>query len=210
MAAGFDCSGASRKRHAGQLFRPCIGFRRRPLGALGRHRRRRAYAGPERCIVFTFRIPWQRRFCQQSIVRHAPSVWWAHRKIARRQARMSKQRSADRPDELLAQADALVLFGMTGDLAYKKIFPALYFMAQQGRLNVPIVGVASSSLNRTQLRKRIRESVGEVNRRIDKQALDHLISNVSYIDGDYRASETFDKLRQALRGAERPAHYLAI
>ncbi|TEA72279.1 glucose-6-phosphate dehydrogenase [Allopusillimonas ginsengisoli] len=123
---------------------------------------------------------------------------------------MSKQSSANRPDELLAQADALVLFGMTGDLAYKKIFPALYFMAQQGRLNVPIVGVASSSMNRAQLTKRIRESVKALNRRIDRQAFDHLISQVSYIDGDYRAPETFDKLRQALRGAQRPAHYLAI
>src|SRR5690606_33386544 len=175
----------------------CIGFRRRPLGALRSHRRRRSYACPECRVVFTIRISWQRRFCQQSVVCHASPIWRPHRKIARRQARMSKQSSANRPDELLAQADALVLFGMTGDLAYKKIFPALYFMAQQGRLNVPIVGVASSSMNRTQLKKRIRESVKELNRRIDRQAFDHLFSHLSYIDGDYRAPETFDKLRQA-------------
>ncbi len=123
---------------------------------------------------------------------------------------MTKSPRARKSSPDTAHADALVLFGMSGDLAYKKIFPALYVMAQQGRLTLPVVGVASSRMTRTQLRKRIRQSVGEANPRIDRHAFDHLVSCVSYIDGDYREASTFDKLRQALGEAKRPAHYLAI
>jgi len=108
------------------------------------------------------------------------------------------------------QADALVLFGITGDLAYKKIFPALYVMAREGRLNVPVVGVASSPLRIAQLRKRVRESVRNAWGKTDKAALDLLLGSISYVAGDYRDPDTFERLRFALGQAGRPAHYLAI
>ncbi|MYN12117.1 glucose-6-phosphate dehydrogenase [Pusillimonas sp. TS35] len=110
----------------------------------------------------------------------------------------------------IAAADALVLFGITGDLAYKKIFPALYILAEQGRLRVPIVGVAGSRLTPAQLRQRIRRSVREAWPRPDKAALAHLLASVSYVSGDYRDIAVFHALAQALGQARRPAHYLAI
>lgn len=108
------------------------------------------------------------------------------------------------------QSDALVLFGVTGDLASKKIFPALYAMARRGILNVPVVGVATSRLSSAQLRKRARDAIkasGTIN---DKPALDHLLSLLSYVSGDYNEPGTFTALKAALGEARRPAHYLAI
>lgn len=107
-------------------------------------------------------------------------------------------------------ADALVLFGMTGDLAHKKIFPALYGMAQRGTLKARVVGVASSRLTRTELRNRIRKSIKEAGRPQDEAALRTLIESVSYVSGDYNDPDVFQRLRQALQGAQRPVHYLAI
>ncbi len=110
----------------------------------------------------------------------------------------------------IPHADALVVFGITGDLAHKKIFPALYSMAQAGTLQVPVVGVASSSLTTKQLDERIRHSVTEAVAKPDASVLDRLVSLVSYVDGDYRDAATFQRLKQALGKAVRPAHYLAI
>src|SRR3546814_3395552 len=107
-------------------------------------------------------------------------------------------------------SDALVLFGITGDLAYKKIFPALYAMAQRGKLNLPIVGVASSALTPAQLRRRIKDSIGQSGLAYDQAALEQLISLVRYVDGDYKKPDTFLRLKQALGKARRPTHYLAI
>lgn len=107
-------------------------------------------------------------------------------------------------------ADALVLFGMTGDLAHKKIFPALFGMAQRGALKARVVGVASSKLTEAQLRSRIRKSIEESGKPDDTAALDTLIQQVSYVSGDYNDPEVFQRLRQALKGAQRPVHYLAI
>lgn len=123
---------------------------------------------------------------------------------------MKKQSVPSAEKSPTSHADALVLFGMSGDLAFKKIFPALYFMAQHGRLTVPVIGVASSSFTRVQLRKRIRQSVAAANKRIDKKAFDHLVSSVSYIDGDYREPQTFEQLGKALGNAKQVAYYLAI
>lgn len=109
-----------------------------------------------------------------------------------------------------AASDALVLFGMTGDLAHKKIFPALYAMAKAGRLKVPVVGVASSKLTPAKLRQRIRHSIRDSGQPADKQALDYLLSCVHYVSGDYNDPATFTRLRQALGDAQRPVHYLAI
>jgi glucose-6-phosphate 1-dehydrogenase len=107
-------------------------------------------------------------------------------------------------------ADGLVLFGSTGDLAYKKIFPALQAMVQSGALNVPVVGVARSGWNLERLRERIHSSLAEHSERVDEAAFARIVELLGYVDGDYRDPETFTRLRATLGGAEHPAHYLAI
>ena len=109
-----------------------------------------------------------------------------------------------------AASDALVLFGVTGDLAYKKIFPALYAMVKQGSLDVPVIGVASSPWDITQLRSRVAEAVKHSGKIDDQPALDRLLSLFRYVAGDYNNPETFRMLKQAMRNAQRPVHYLAI
>ncbi len=116
----------------------------------------------------------------------------------------------DHTDDVIRQSDALVLFGITGDLARKKIFPALYALAKRGTLNVPVVGVATSRLSPAQLRKRVRDAIKASGKIDDKPALDHLLSLLSYVSGDYNDPTTFDALKKALGEARRPAHYLAI
>jgi glucose-6-phosphate 1-dehydrogenase len=109
-----------------------------------------------------------------------------------------------------AQADALVIFGVTGDLAYKKIFPALYAMAKRGVLSVPVVGIAASKWSLAQLRKQAADSIKHAGMIDDRDTLDHLLSMLHYVDGDYNDPGTFKSLKQALDGTQRPAHYLAI
>ena len=109
-----------------------------------------------------------------------------------------------------AQSDALVLFGVTGDLAFKQIFPALYAMAKRGVLNLPVVGVASSKWSVAQLRKRATDSIRNLGRIDDPRALRHLLSVLKYVSGDYNDPGTFNTLKKALGDARRPAHYLAI
>ncbi|HUX31852.1 MAG TPA: glucose-6-phosphate dehydrogenase [Thiobacillus sp.] len=116
----------------------------------------------------------------------------------------------DHTDDAARQSDALVLFGITGDLARKKIFPALYAMAKRGVLKVPVVGVATSKLSVTELRKRARDAIRESGKIDDKPALDHLLSLLGYVSGDYNDPSTFEALKKALGEARRPAHYLAI
>jgi glucose-6-phosphate 1-dehydrogenase len=108
-----------------------------------------------------------------------------------------------------SHSDALVFFGATGDLAYKKIFPSLQAMAKRGTLNVPVVGVAKSSWNIDQLRARARDSV-EKHGGIDRVAFDKLSSLLHYVDGDYNDPATFRAIKKELGSSERPAHYLAI
>ena len=114
------------------------------------------------------------------------------------------------PESLGERSDALVFFGITGDLAYKKIFPALYNMARRGVLNIPVIGVASSSWTVEQLIERARASVGEKEKHMDEAAFDILAKAISYVQGDYRAADTFNRLRVALGNAKRPMYYLAI
>jgi glucose-6-phosphate 1-dehydrogenase len=109
-----------------------------------------------------------------------------------------------------APSDALVLFGVTGDLAHKKIFPALYEMAKRGALDVPVIGVASSSWTPAQLRKRAEDGIRASGPVDDRRALRHVLSVLRYVRGDYNDPATFDALKQALGRARRPAHYLAI
>ena len=112
------------------------------------------------------------------------------------------------------RSDALVLFGVTGDLVYKKLFPALYAMAKRGALDVPVIGVASSRWDRTQLHERatnsIREHSGGGGQIDDPEALARLLSKLNYVSGNYNDPGTFEALKAALGNAKRPAHYLAI
>lgn len=105
--------------------------------------------------------------------------------------------------------DALVFFGVAGDLAAKKIFPALYAMAQRGTLTVPVIGVARRQWSVDDLRRRARESL-EKSGPVDAAAFDRLASALRYVGGDYTEPSTFKQLRDALGEAARPAHYLAI
>ncbi|WP_254773395.1 glucose-6-phosphate dehydrogenase [Nitrosospira sp. Nsp13] len=107
-------------------------------------------------------------------------------------------------------SDALVLFGITGDLAQKKIFPALYAMAKQGSLNVPVVGVASSNYSVAQLRDKAAAAIRKAGEVDDQNALNHLLSLLRYVSGNYNSPETFKTIKAALGDARRPAHYLAI
>jgi glucose-6-phosphate 1-dehydrogenase len=107
------------------------------------------------------------------------------------------------------RADALVFFGATGDLAYKKIFPSLHAMAKRGHLNVPVIGVAKSGWTLQQLRDRARDSL-EKHGGLDPGAFDRLCSLLRYVDGDYADPATFQAIRRELGTARRPAHYLAI
>jgi glucose-6-phosphate 1-dehydrogenase len=106
-------------------------------------------------------------------------------------------------------SDALVLFGVTGDLAYRKIFPALQAMARRGSLNFPVIGVARSGWVRDQLLDRARASVTE-HGGLDEASFARLESQLRYVEGDYRDPETFRRISAALQGATRPTHYLAI
>ena len=107
------------------------------------------------------------------------------------------------------RSDALVFFGATGDLAYKKIFPALQSLVRRGRLDVPVVGVAKSGWTLEQLVARAKASVTEYGG-IDEAAFAKLAAQLRYVDGDYRDRSTFDRVREQLGGASRPLHYLAI
>ena len=110
-----------------------------------------------------------------------------------------------------AAADAFVFFGASGDLAHKKVFPALYRMVKSGVLTVPVIGVAFSQWDLAKLREHARDSIAQTDDGIDDQAaLDRLLALLNYVDGDYSDPATFRALGQALAGAHRPAHYLAI
>jgi glucose-6-phosphate 1-dehydrogenase len=110
---------------------------------------------------------------------------------------------------LTSHSDALVLFGATGDLAVKQIFPALQAMTRRGHLDVPVIGVAGSHWSDDQLRARARESL-ETHGGVDEAAFAKLSLNLRYVSGDYQDPTTFERLRAALGDAARPLHYLAI
>jgi glucose-6-phosphate 1-dehydrogenase len=110
----------------------------------------------------------------------------------------------------MREADAVVLFGATGDLAFKKLFPALYNLARRGRLPMPVIGVARAGWQRQQLIDRARASVEAHGSGFEPKSFEQLASNLHYVDGDYGDETTFACLKQALGGAQRPLHYLAI
>ncbi len=109
-----------------------------------------------------------------------------------------------------AHSDAFVFFGATGDLAYKKIFPALQAMVKRGHLNIPVIGVAKAGWTLDQLKARAQDSLEKHGGGVDPAAFEKLCGLLRYIDGDYSDPATFRALGEQLKGAQRPAHYLAI
>src|SRR5438552_7920240 len=107
------------------------------------------------------------------------------------------------------RSDALVFFGATGDLAYKKIFPALHAMVKRGHLAAPVIGVAKAGWTVDELRARARDSV-EQHGGLDAAAFDTLCGMLRYVDGDYRDPATFQAIRRALVTVECSAYYLAL
>jgi glucose-6-phosphate 1-dehydrogenase len=107
-------------------------------------------------------------------------------------------------------ADALVIFGVTGDLVHKMIFPALYAMAKRGVLDFSVVGVAGRQWSPLQLREQVTDSIMQAGKIDDRDALEHLLSRFQYVNGDYNNPDTFKALKVALGDARHPAHYLAI
>jgi glucose-6-phosphate 1-dehydrogenase len=107
-------------------------------------------------------------------------------------------------------SDAFVFFGATGDLAHKKIFPALQSMIRHGALEVPVIGVAKSGWTVEQLRERARDGITKFGGGVDEDAFKRLCELMVYIDGDYADDATYAKLRANLANAEAPTHYLAI
>src|SRR5271165_4884206 len=107
------------------------------------------------------------------------------------------------------ESDAFVFFGATGDLAYKKIFPALYAMVHSGELQIPIIGMARAGWDLPKLRERARESVEHAGE-VDPECFAKLSQQLRYVDGDYADPSTYHKLRKELGLAARPIHYLAI
>src|SRR5262245_24977588 len=108
------------------------------------------------------------------------------------------------------RSDALVFFGATGDLAYRKIFPALQAMARRDRLRFPVVGVAKSGWTRDEFINRAAASLTEHGGGVDPIAFPTLVDRLRYVDGDYEDATTFTRLRAELDRAARPAHYLAV
>jgi glucose-6-phosphate 1-dehydrogenase len=99
---------------------------------------------------------------------------------------------------------------VTGDLAHKMIFPALYALVKKGELKIPIIGVAFPKWSVERLHHRVTDSIRRSGGIDDKRALGHLLAQLSYVSGDYKDPDTFARIKQSLRSARRPAHYLAI
>ena len=107
-------------------------------------------------------------------------------------------------------ADALVIFGATGDLCARKIFPALYNLVRHGHLTVPVIGVARAGWTRAQLVEHVKESVRKAEKNPDAAVLERLAGLLQYVDGDYSQLATFAALRQALGAAKSPLYYLSL
>ncbi|AZO27029.1 MULTISPECIES: glucose-6-phosphate dehydrogenase [Mesorhizobium] len=108
------------------------------------------------------------------------------------------------------RSDTLVLFGATGDLAHKKIFPALYHMVAKGTLAEPVIGVAFEPWDPGKLVDRARDGIVNALGKVDDKVFAKLASLLRYVSGDYRDSATFEKLKTALGAAQRPLHYMAV
>src|SRR5690606_36166111 len=163
-------------------------------GACG-HRQRDAGAGDHRGLVPALHLARRERLRRSAVVGHAPPV--------------RRSPGAGREGVMRALSDALVLFGATGDLAYKQIFPALYEMTRRGRLKIPVVGLGRQPWTHEQLRARARESIA-ARGDVDEAVLADLSRRLTYVAGDYREDSVFTALRRALGDSRRPLFYLAI
>ncbi|HVQ88600.1 MAG TPA: glucose-6-phosphate dehydrogenase [Actinomycetes bacterium] len=110
----------------------------------------------------------------------------------------------------LPRSDALVLFGITGDLAKKKLFPSLYRMAERDQLDVPIVGVARSTWDDSVLHDHARQAILTARGAIDESVFAKLAKQLCIVDGDYNDAATFERLAAKLEGIRWPTFYLAI
>src|SRR3569833_2090943 len=106
--------------------------------------------------------------------------------------------------------DALVLFGASGDLCYRKIYPALYHLVRRRLLNIPVIGVARAGWKPEELAERVKKSVADFVKDRDEEVLQRFVSLLKYVDGDYQQRSTFVDLRKTLGNAQRPLSYLAI
>ena len=106
--------------------------------------------------------------------------------------------------------DALVLFGATGDLCYRKIYPSLYDLVRRGLLTVPVIGVARAGWTQEQFGEHVRKSMKEFVPKREEEVVTRFVSLLKYVDGDYKERTTFESLKKALGGATRPLNYLAI
>jgi glucose-6-phosphate 1-dehydrogenase len=111
---------------------------------------------------------------------------------------------------VVSRSDALVIFGVTGDLAHKMIFPALFAMAKHGNLSIPLVGIALPRWSLARLHKRVVDAIERSGGVDNRQALQHLLRSLTYVSGDYKEPATFMALKKELAKARHPAHYLAI
>jgi glucose-6-phosphate 1-dehydrogenase len=109
-----------------------------------------------------------------------------------------------------SHSDALVIFGATGDLAHKMIFPALYAMVKKGVLDVPVIGVAFPNWSMARLHRRVADSIARSGGIDNKRAFQHLLSLLKYVSGDYKDPGTFASIKEVLGKVRRPAYYLAI
>ena len=114
------------------------------------------------------------------------------------------------PGGALVSSDALVVFGISGDLAQQKIFPALYAMCKRGTLHIPVIGVASTHWRTEELHAHATASIERDHTDVDSSTLARLLSLLHYVQGDYNLPSTFETLKRRLGDAKRPAHYLAI
>ena len=108
-----------------------------------------------------------------------------------------------------APSDAVVVFGITGDLAFKKLFPSLFALMRRGKLAAPVIGVALSQVTREQLVERARASL-TAHGSMDARAFEEFAARLQYVQGDYQDAGTFERLRTALGDARRPLYILAI
>ena len=184
---------------SGELRRSRLGFRRRPLDAACRDRRRRARTGDQRGALLTVRI--------RAAMPTMPIA--SCRRCASRSAAMWRSRRRRRVLDVRKSSDAIVFFGATGDLAYKQIFPSLLGLVRDEGLNVPIIGVAKAGWNLDQLKARAADSLKHHGGG-DAPAVQRLMGLLRYVDGDYNDAATFTELRQQLGKAQRPLHYLAV
>jgi len=111
---------------------------------------------------------------------------------------------------MAASSDALVVFGVTGDLAHKMIFPALYAMVKRGALKVPVIGVALPNWSLERLHRRVADSIKRSGGIDNERVFKHFLSLLRYVSGDYKDPATFSAIKKALGDARRPAYYLAI